>query len=371
MSVKSSLLTALLASTVLVAAPAVFAKSVHASKAAAAVDGSTAPAAKDIMAKADADMMSVINAQASLHPKPIETLSPAEARKQPTPSDGVKLLLKSKGEKADPMDVVTKELPYGNDPLQKARIYMPADFTKEDGKKLPVIVYYHGGGFVIADLDVYDATPRALSAMVGAIVVSVEYRKAPEAKFPAQHDDAFAAYKWVLDNAAKWGGDASKVAAVGESAGGNLAIDTAIKARDAGITQPVHQVLVYPIAGVDMNTESYVDSANAKPLNKAMMKWFVKQTTKSPADLQDPRLDVIGKANVKGLPSTTIINAEIDPLRSDGELLAKKLEDAGVKVNRKVYDGATHEFFGMGKVVLDAKDAEAAAVADLKAAFEE
>ena len=190
------------------------------------------------------------------------------------------------------------------------------------------MVYFHGGGFVIADLDVYDGGPRGVSKMADAIVVSVHYRQAPEHHFPAAHDDALAAYRWVLDNAQSFNGDPQKVAVMGESAGGNLAIGVSMMARDAGVTLPVHQVLVYPVAGVDMDNESYVENADAKPLNKPMMKWFVKHIFANEADAQDPRINIVENADLSGLPSSTVICAEIDPLRSEGELLAEKLEQA-------------------------------------------
>ena len=210
------------------------------------------------------------------------------------------------------------------------------------------MVYFHGGGFVIADLDVYDGGPRGVSKMADAIVVSVHYRQAPEHHFPAAHDDALAAYRWVLDNAQSFNGDPQKVAVMGESAGGNLAIGVSMMARDAGVTLPVHQVLVYPVAGVDMDNESYVENADAKPLNKPMMKWFVKHIFANEADAQDPRINIVENADLSGLPSSTVICAEIDPLRSEGELLAEKLEQAGVDVRHKTFHGSTHEFFGHG-----------------------
>jgi acetyl esterase len=331
----------------------------------------TAPMVPDPMKKADADMTKVLDALAALHPKPIETLTPAEARKQPSPADAVKAVMAKSGKPAADMPadmVTTKDItitgPGGANP---ARIYTPS--TARDGKPLPVVVYYHGGGWVIADLDTYDATPRAIASMANAIVVSAEYRHAPEHKFPAAHDDAWVAYKWVLENAKSFGGDAGRVALLGESAGGNLAINVAIAARDMKQQMPVYEALIYPVAGVDMETPSYKENAAAKPLSKPAMAWFVKHTTNGPQDLQDPRLDLVGKAKLSGLPPTTIVTAEIDPLRSEGQALGKKLQQAGVTVKSRDYTGVTHEFFGMGSVVAKAKTAEMAVADDLKSAF--
>ncbi len=323
------------------------------------------------MATPDADMQKVLDAQASLKPKPIETLTAAQARLQPTPADGVKKIMRQMGKNPNAsMGIMTKNIMVsGGAGTIPARLYWPKDAKKSD-KPLPVVVYYHGGGWVIATNDTYDATPRSLSKQLNALVVSVEYRKAPEHKFPAAHDDAFAVYKWTLKNAGKYHGNSGKIALVGESAGGNLAINTAIKARDAGIQMPGYEALIYPVAGVDMNTPSYIENANAKPLNKAMMGWFVKNTIRTPADKTDPRLDIVGRADLRDLPPTTIITAQIDPLRSDGEMLADKLAKAGVPVEYESYNGVTHEFFGMAPLVGNAKDAQFIVVRDLTKALD-
>ncbi len=319
--------------------------------------------------KADADMQSVLDELASLGGKPIESLTPEEARKQPTPTDAVMSLLKKKGKDTSPAALVPgvtsadREIPgaAGNIP---ARIYTP------DGPgPFPVIVYFHGGGWVIADKEVYDGGARGLAKQANAVVVSADYRRAPEAKFPASHDDALAAYKWAAGNAASIKGDPRKMALAGESAGGNLAIATAIGARDAGLARPTHILAVYPVAQTgNLNTKSYVDSATAKPLNKPMIEWFVDKLLAKPEDKMDPGLDIVN-AKLAGLPPVTIINAQIDPLREDGAMLQAALKKAGVKVDRKVYDGVTHEFFGMAAVVKDAADAQKFGGNALKASF--
>jgi acetyl esterase/lipase len=244
------------------------------------------------------------------------------------------------------------------------RVYTPASRSGP----FPVVVYYHGGGWVIANKEVYDGGPRALSKLANAVVVSVDYRQGPEHKFPAAHDDAFATYQWALTNAASIGGDPKRVALAGESAGGGLAVATAIMARDQKLQAPVAVVSVYPIAGTDTTTPSYVENANAKPLNRAMMSWFFDKYLNDPQDRSNPRVNLVA-ADLKGLPPTTIINAQIDPLRSDGEMLADKLRAAGVDVQQKTYDGVTHEFFGMGSVVDAAMQAEQMAADALKKGF--
>ena len=323
------------------------------------------------MERADADMREVLMKFDELKPKPLGSVSPQEARTQPTPADAVAALLKTQGKDPEEMKrqlgVTTQDVMYPGASGEQiaARVYTPKDASG----KLPTILYIHGGGWVIANLDVYDATPRSLAKKANAIVVSVHYRQAPENKFPASHDDTLAAYKWVLANAAGWGADPARVALVGESAGGNMAMTTAMGARDQKLQMPLHVVAVYPVAGTNLDTPSYVKNENAKPLNKAGMEWFFENEAASPENLKDPRLDLVKAANFTGLPPTTIVTAEIDPLMSDGEMLRDRLEAAGVKTSFKNYDGVTHEFFGMDAVVKDAADAQDFVVSELKKSF--
>ena len=328
--------------------------------------GNVAPESKDPVKESDADMRKVLEELQALGGKPIEQCTPEEARRQPTPADAVMSLLKKEEKPTAPLEmakVENKKFPGAAGPLD-ARIYTP---KTDDKKPLPVIAYWHGGGFVLANLDTYDASARALAKNANAIVVSLDYRHAPEAKFPAAQNDAVAGYKWVTANAASFGGDPKRIAIVGESAGGNLALNVAIAARDKAMPLPVHELLIYPVAQTNMSTKSYQDWQFGKPLDKAMMTWFFEHTTK-PDDLKDPRIDLV-HAKLVGLPKTTIINAEIDPLKSDGDLLKKALEDAKVDVDQKTYQGVTHEFFGMGAYVGDAKEAESYAGDRLKSAL--
>ncbi len=317
---------------------------------------------------ADADMQAVLDAHAGLRPKAIEKLSAAEARKQPTPADAVGVVLKKKGMSTDPA-VLVPGVKHADRMITGAAGEIPARIYTPDGAgPFPVIVYYHGGGWVIADKNVYDGGARGLSKQANAVVVSIDYRQAPEHKFPAAWDDALAAYKWTLANAASIKGDPKKLALAGESAGGGLAVATAVAVRDAGLQAPLHVLSVYPIAQTSLDTASYRSNADAKPLNRPMMKWFLDKTERSAADLKDPRMSLVD-AKLQGLPPVTLINAAIDPLLDDAALLEAALKKAGVPVERKVYDGVTHEFFGMAAVVRKAKDAQEYAGQRLKDSF--
>ena len=327
-----------------------------------------APEAAGSMAAPDPQMQRVLDQLSALGGRPIETLGASEARKQPTPTDAVKALLGKDGKSAakDPAVSSTDRTIPGPAGALPVRIYTP----KSGVGPFPVVVYYHGGGWVIADKDVYDGGARALSKLANAVVVSVDYRQGPEHKFPAAHDDAYAAYQWTLRNAASIKGDPKRVAVAGESAGGGLAVATAIMARDMRAQMPLAIVSVYPIAGTDTMTASYVENANAKPLNRPMMNWFFDKYLSGPQDRASTRVNLVA-ANLSGLPPTTIINAQIDPLRSDGETLAQKMRAAGVQVDQKTYAGVTHEFFGMGAVLDSAQAAEQMAADALRKAFTE
>jgi acetyl esterase/lipase len=318
--------------------------------------------------RADDDMLALLNAHASLNPKAIEKSDVATARKNPTIADAVNVVLKQQGKSTDPAALVpgiaTKDISIkGAAGSLPATIYTPAG----EGP-FPVVLYFHGGGWVIADRHVYDGGARGLAKAANAVVISVDYRQAPENKFPAAWDDALASYRWTLANAASLKGDSKRVALAGESAGGNLALATAIAARDASLQAPVHVLAVYPVTQTSLNTASYIENAVAQPLNRSMVNWFVDNLIRSKEDLKDPRLQLID-AKLNGLAPVTLINARIDPLRSDGEKMEDALKKAGVSVERRDYEGVTHEFFGAAAVVEKSREAQAYAGERLKRAF--
>ena len=323
--------------------------------------------AHDPMAKADPDMAKVVAALQALGPKPIETLEPAEARRQPGPADAIAKIVKDEKLDVKPhAGLKVSDSRFADMGSLHLRFYVPEGATKD--QNLPVILYFRGGGWVIGSLDAYDSTPSALARKTGAAVISVEYPLAPTDKFPAAHDEALDAYKYVLKSAKDWGYDPARIALAGESAGGNLAVATALAAREQGLPKPAAILAVYPVATTAMDTPSKREDATAKPLNTAMLTWFFGHVLRNDADRRDARLDLVS-ADLKGLPPTTIIGAEIDPLRSDGELLAAKLKEAGVETTYRLYSGVTHEFFGMDAVVTKAREAQDFAAAQLKHAF--
>ena len=321
---------------------------------------------KPAWGKGLADPMAVvIEKLKSYNAPPLTSLSAQEARKQPSPADAAMAVMQEHNIAMPPSnaDTTGKDIPVKGGQIH-LRIYTP----KTGKSAYPVIVYYHGGGWVIADLNTYNASAQGLADQAEAVVVSVAYRQAPEHKFPTAHNDSYAAYEWTVKNAASIKGDSKRIAVVGESAGGNLAAAVSMMARDKGLQLPVHEVLVYPIAGYDFNTPSYKESDSTNPLNTGMMKWFFEKYLNSPADGKNPMISLV-TANLKGLPPTTIIAAEYDPLKSEGETLSDNLKKADVSTTYKQYKGVTHEFFGMAAVVPEAKEAQGVVADELKKAF--
>jgi acetyl esterase len=231
-----------------------------------------------------------------------------------------------------------------------ARLYVPA----ADGTP-PVVVYYHGGGWVLGGIDSHDGTCRALANASGAAVVSVDYRLAPEHPFPAAVEDAWAALEWVAANAAEIGGDPSRLAVAGDSAGGNLAAVVAIQARDTGAPALRGQLLVYPVTDATMSHPSIEENASGYFLTKADMEWFFGHY--APERPDDWRLSPLAAADLSGLAPALVLTAEYDPLRDEGEAYARRLDDAGVPVELIRKDGLIHGFFGMAADVDEARDA--------------
>ena len=235
------------------------------------------------------------------------------------------------------------------------RIYRPA----AGPEPLPALVYFHGSGWVIINIEVCDTTSRAMANRTGCTVVAVNYQKAPEHKFPIPFDDCYAAACWVFDNAGELGIDPARIGLVGDSAGGNLAAAVALKARDTGGPAIAYQVLIYPALQYGWDTPSALANAEGYGLQRASMEWFWNHYVRSPTDGIHPYCSPLLAPHHAGLPPAFIVTAEFDPLRDDGSMYAEKLEAAGVPVHLHNYEGMIHGFFWMsgimdqGKALLD------------------
>jgi len=239
-------------------------------------------------------------------------------------------------------------------------------YTPSGTGPFPVLVWFHGGGWVLGDLEGADATCRELTNAAGCVVVSVDYHLAPESKFPTAAEDCYAATKWVAENAAALGADARRLAIGGDSAGGNLTAVIALMARDRGGPAVRFQLLVYPVTDAVFDTRSYRDNADGYLLTKDSMVWFWNHYLRNDADRANPYASPLRAANLAGLPPALCITAEYDPLRDEGEAYAKRLEAAGVKTKLSRYDGTIHGFFSMTAFLDLGKKAVAEAAEALK-----
>lgn len=323
--------------------------------------------AGDPMTRLDADMKHVLDRLADMGARPLELLSPEAARRQPRPGEAIRAVLARQGRDRPEDGVVVEDTAIaGAEGELPGRIYRPIGLLS---RLNPVVLYFHGGGFVTGDLDSHDASARALARRTGAIVVSVAYRLAPEHKFPAAHDDAWSAWRWLTEHVRDLAGDPRRLALAGEDAGANLAAHVALRARDEGANRPVHQVLVHPIAGSDLTTASYGETLRAQPIGLPAMRWRFRQTFADEADLTDARINLMAREDLAGVAPATIVLAGIDPLRSEGEALAEAFEQAGVPVSCLTYEGVTQGFFGLGLVVTKALFAQSDTADALGKAF--
>ena len=232
----------------------------------------------------------------------------------------------------------------------------------------PLVMFFHGGGWVVGDLDSHDETVRRLCAGSGAAFASVAYRLAPEAPFPAALEDCYAATAWAAGMAPALGLDPARIAVAGDSAGGNLAAALCLLTRDRGGPALCHQVLAYPVAGADLATESYRRHGEGLFLTRHMMRWFWDQYVPRAADRANPLAAPLA-GDAAGLPGATILTAEYDPLRDDGAAYAQHLEAAGVPVAYREFPGMIHGFLGMTGVLGQADTAQAWLCAQLREAF--
>jgi len=244
------------------------------------------------------------------------------------------------------------------------RIYRPAEGP------LPVVVFFHGGGWVLCNLDTHDDLCRALANGTGAAVVSVDYRQPPEHPFPAAVDDAYSAVQWVAGQADELGIDRDRVAVAGDSAGGNLAAAVCLMARHRSSPPIRFQLLIYPVLAHAFDTASYLEKATGYFLTADHMRWYWDQYLADPADGRHQYASPLYAERLDGLPPAHIVTGEHDPLRDEGEAYAGRLREVGVDVTNVRYGGMFHGFFTLGRVLPAANLATSTAHAALRAALE-
>jgi len=299
----------------------------------------------------------LLDQMASMGTPPLHTMSVPDARAMMESMNGLL------GEGEAVAHVEDRQIP-GPAGAMPARLYRP------DGKgPLPLLVYFHGGGWVLGGLASHDVVCRALANASGCALLAIDYRLAPEHVFPAAVDDCYAATVWAVANAAALGADPARVAIGGDSAGGNLTAVIAQLARDRGGPPLRFQLLVYPATDANTDTPSYHENATGYFLELAGMRWFYDHYLPRNADRTDPRASPLRTADLRGLPPALVITAEFDPLRDEGETYAARLRDAGVPVTLTRYHGMIHGFFGMGPLLDQGKHAVAEAAAALRTAL--
>jgi acetyl esterase/lipase len=242
-------------------------------------------------------------------------------------------------------------------------------YTPTGSGPFPTLVWFHGGGWVVGDLETADPTARHLTVGAKCVVISVDYRLAPETKFPGAADDSYAATVWAVQHATRFNADPGNIAVGGDSAGGNLAAAVALMARDRSGPSLAFQLLVYPVISRDFDRSSYRQNAEGFGLTLDAMRWYWDQYLQHPEDASNPYAAPLVAEHLKGLPPALVITAECDPLRDEGEAFAKRLQAAGVPTTYSRYDGMIHGFFGMNAVLDKGKQAVAEACAALQQAF--
>lgn len=315
--------------------------------------------------QADPDMQRLWDTWSSLGGRSVSTLTAAQARSQPSLQTAVRVLRKKLGKSTAPESVASVKsikVPGDEGDLQ-ALLYTP----KGEGP-FPILVYFHGGGWVLGGLDDYDASARALANAANCMVISVAYRQAPEHPYPAAFKDAYASYSYIAKNAAEFGGDPRRVAVGGEGSGANLAATVCLQAMELRGKMPIHQLLICPITNASFETPSYRRNAKARPYSRADLQWFFQQYAGGKKVLQSPYVSIL-KKNAVDLPPATVIVAELDPLASEGEAYHKHLLNGAVDSQLGLYSGVGADFFGTGAVVAKAKKAVDFAGKRLRKAF--
>jgi acetyl esterase len=243
------------------------------------------------------------------------------------------------------------------------RIYHP-----EGSGPFPVHVFFHGGGWVIGDLDTHDAYCREICRLAGCIVVAVDYRRAPEHRFPAAVEDCYAAVRWTAASVGELGADPARISVGGDSAGGNLAAVVTQKIRDEGGPRLCFQLLIYPATDATFETASHRENGEGYLLTRNGMIWFWNHYCPDAAERLSPFASPLRASNFSDLPPALVVTAEFDPLRDEGEEYARRLAAAGVPAEHRRYDGMIHGFLGMARMIPAARPALEEAAAALRAA---
>jgi acetyl esterase len=276
---------------------------------------------------------------------PLETLTPPAAREAYL---AARQALQPDGEDVAEVADLEATGPAGPIPL---RLYRGQGAGTDQPQ--PALVFFHGGGWVIGDLESHDQVCRALANAARCIVVAVHYRRAPEHKFPAAVDDAIAATRWIATNAASLGIDASRLAVGGDSAGGNLTAVVALDARDRGGPPLKLQLLIYPATDMSLEWPSHERHADQLPLRRSTMRWFVDHYLRNAKDKGDWRASPLRAASFENLPPALVVTAAFDPLGDEGEAYARALADAKVQVVHERFAGQIHGFLNMGRIIAD------------------
>lgn len=306
----------------------------------------------------DPQVQGLLEMMAAAGGPPLSTMSVEEARA------GLIGMAALSGEPQAVGKVEDRVIP-GPDGQIPVRIYTP-----EGTGPFPLLVFFHGGGWVLGNIDSHDAVCRALTNAADCITISVDYRLAPEYKFPAAPEDCYAATRWAADNASSCNGDATRIAIGGDSAGGNLTAVVALMARDRGGPKLVYQLLMYPVTDhYTLNTPSYQANSEGYFLTKNDMIWFWDLYVSSEDDTKHPHASPLQAQDLSNLPPAMVITAEYDPLRDEGEIYADRLREAGNQVTAKRYHGMIHGFVSFSGMVDQGKQAIEDAAAGLRKAF--
>jgi acetyl esterase len=313
------------------------------------------------MTTLDPDAQRVLDLIREAGRPPYETLTPEEARE--FYRAGRRIL------QPDPPDVAEVRDLRAPSPRGDMALRLYRGLGTERGAALPALVYFHGGGWVIGDLDTHDGVCRLIASAAGCAVISVDYRLAPEHKFPAAVDDAMTATEWIAAHAATLGVDASRLAVGGDSAGGNLAAVVALIARDRGGPRLRFQLLLYPATDFVASDDPQRQRFEGFPLNVVTMNWFRDHYLRGAADYGDWRASPLRAPDLGGLPPAYLLTVGFDPLHAEGALYARRLEEAGVPVRHRHVERQMHGFLTMGKIIAAAKPATEEAAAAVKAAL--